>query len=302
MDNIKLICEESGARLDRYVKIEGISRSQIQNLINDGKITVNGAAVKTGYNVEVGDVIDIEIPEPKNLDVKAEDIPINIVYEDKDLLVVNKEQGMVVHPAAGNYSGTLVNALLYHCGDELSGINGVIRPGIVHRIDKDTSGLLVVAKTNKAHLSLAEQIKNKTVTRQYHSVVSGLVSANKGIIDAPIGRHPTERKMMTVTPTNSKNAVTHFEVIERFYNTSYISCKLETGRTHQIRVHMKYIGHPVLGDSLYGSKKNSYSLKGQTLHAKTLGFIHPTTNEYMEFNTELPEYFEILLSRLRDER
>ncbi|MBE7054225.1 MAG: RluA family pseudouridine synthase [Ruminococcaceae bacterium] len=301
MDNIKIICDAENIRLDRFLKLEDVSRSQIQKMINEEKVKVNGAFVKTGYLVQIGDEIEVEIPEPKNIDVIAEDIPLDIVYEDSDLIVVNKPQGMVVHPAAGNYTGTLVNALLYHCKGELSGINGAIRPGIVHRIDKDTSGLLVVAKTNKAHLSLAEQIKEKSVTREYVCVVSGLVSQNKGIIDAPIGRHPTERKMMTVTSSNSRNAVTHFEVNERFYNTSYVTCKLETGRTHQIRVHMKYIGHPVLGDPVYGAKRNFYSLKGQALHARTLGFIHPSTNEYMEFSAPLPEYFEVLLTRLREE-
>lgn len=301
MDEIRIVCDAEGIRLDRYLKLDDISRSQIQKLINNEKVKVNNEYVKTGYIVQIGDIIEVEIPEPENLDVVAENIPLDIVYEDDDLIVVNKPQGMVVHPAAGNYTGTLVNALLHHCDGKLSGINGVIRPGIVHRIDKDTSGLLVVAKTNKAHLSLAEQIKEKSVTREYVCVVSGLVSQNKGIIDAPIGRHQTERKMMTVTSSNSRNAVTHFEVNERFYNTTYLTCRLETGRTHQIRVHMKYIGHPVLGDPLYGAKRNHYSLKGQALHARTLGFIHPTSGQYMEFSAEIPEYFKILLERLRDE-
>ena len=301
MDNFTIICDTDGIRLDKYVKAESVSRSQIQSLINEGKITVNGKAQKCGYLVCKGDVIDVAIPEPEPLNIVAEDIPLDIVYEDDELLVINKKQGMVVHPAAGNYTGTLVNALLYHCKGNLSGINGVIRPGIVHRIDKDTSGLLVVAKTNNAHISLSEQIKNKTVTREYVCVASGIITADKGVIDAPIGRHPTERKMMTVTSRNSKHAVTHFEVLERFYNTTYLRCRLETGRTHQIRVHLKYINHPVLGDPLYGARKNMYSLKGQALHARTLGFIHPKTGEYMEFNADLPDYFKTLLERLRSE-
>lgn len=298
MEKIEIICDTSGIRIDKYIKIDGITRSQIQKLIDDGNVLVNGNNVKTNYKLKTNDVITVTIPEPEYADITPEDIPLDIVYEDSSLLVVNKPQGMVVHPACGNYNGTLVNALMYHCKDDLSGINGVMRPGIVHRIDKDTSGLLLVAKTNEAHLSLAQQIKDKTVKREYECIVNGNVTAKKGIIDAPIGRHPTSRLKMAVTPNNSKHAVTHFEVIEYLNNATYMRCRLETGRTHQIRVHMQYIGHPVLGDPVYASK-NPYNLKGQALHAKTIGFVHPVTNEYMEFTQPAPDYFYELLQKLR---
>lgn len=298
MEKIEIICDTSGIRIDKYIEIDGITRSQIQKLIDDGNVLVNGNTVKTNYKLKTNDVITVTIPEPEYADITPEDIPLDIVYEDSSLLVVNKPQGMVVHPACGNYNGTLVNALMYHCKDDLSGINGVMRPGIVHRIDKDTSGLLLVAKTNEAHLSLAQQIKDKTVKREYECIVNGNVTAKKGIIDAPIGRHPTSRLKMAVTPNNSKHAVTHFEVIEYLNNATYMRCRLETGRTHQIRVHMQYIGHPVLGDPVYASK-NPYNLKGQALHAKTIGFVHPVTNEYMEFTQPAPDYFYELLQKLR---
>lgn len=299
MDKISIVCDTDGIRLDKFIKIENLTRSALQKLIENNKVFVNGNAEKTSYKLKAGDEIEIFYTEPEPLKVEAENIPLDIVYEDKHLLVVNKPQNMVVHPAAGNYSGTLVNALLHHCQGELSGINGVIRPGIVHRIDKDTSGLLVVAKTNKAHLSLAEQIKEKSVKRSYICIANGVVQNNRGVIDAPIGRHASERKKMAVTDKNSKNAVTHFEVIERFQNYTYLTCRLETGRTHQIRVHLKYIGHPVLGDPLYGTKKNEFNLTGQVLHAKTLGFVHPESGEYMEFNSEIPDYFKNLLNSLK---
>lgn len=292
--------DDAGTRIDKFISIEGITRSRVQKLVEDGCVQVNGASVKTNYKVKAGDCVTVEVPEPEILDVKPENIPLDIVYEDESLLVVNKPQGMVVHPAAGNYEGTLVNALMYHCADSLSGINGVLRPGIVHRIDKDTSGLLLVAKTNEAHLSLAGQIKDKTVKREYICVVSGTVQTKKGVIDAPIGRHPTARLKMAVTNSNSKHAVTHFEVLEYFQNTTLVSCRLETGRTHQIRVHMQYIGHPVVGDPVYASK-NPYNLKGQALHAKTIGFIHPVSGEYMEFTAEPPGSFRQLLEKLREE-
>ncbi len=300
MDKISIICDTEGIRLDKYIKIENLTRSALQKLIEEDKVFVNGRVEKTSYKLKCGDEIEIFYKEPDMLEVEAENIPLDIVYEDEHLLVVNKPQNMVVHPAAGNYTGTLVNALLYHCKGSLSGINGVIRPGIVHRIDKDTSGLLVVAKTNKAHLSLAEQIKEKSVKRSYICIVNGVIPNNKGVIDAPIGRHTTERKKMAVTDKNSKNAVTHFEVLERFYNYTYLTCRLETGRTHQIRVHLKYMGYPVLGDPLYGPKKNEFKLTGQVLHAKTLGFIHPESKEYMEFNSETPTYFQDILNSLRE--
>ena len=302
METIEFICSagDSGVRIDKFVTVDGMTRSGIQKLIDEGNVLVNGNAVKTNYKLKNGDKVTVEVPEPEVLDVKAENIPLDIVYEDESLVVVNKPQGMVVHPAAGNYEGTLVNALMYHCADSLSGINGVLRPGIVHRIDKDTSGLLLVAKTNEAHLSLAEQIKNKTVKREYVCIVNGTLHTKKGMIDAPIGRRPTARLKMAVTSSNSKHAVTHFEVIEYFQNTTYVTCRLETGRTHQIRVHMQYIGHPVVGDPVYGTK-NPYNLAGQALHAKTIGFVHPVTGEYMEFTKEPPEYFEKLLEKLRNE-
>ena len=283
MENIKFVIEKS---------------SRIQKLIDDGYAIVNGNTAKSSYKVKIGDSIVLTVPDPEPLDIKAENIPLDIVYEDEHLLVINKPQGMVVHPAPGNYEGTLVNALLYHCKDSLSGINGVMRPGIVHRIDKDTSGLILVAKTNEAHLSLSQQIQSKTAKRHYECIVCGIMKTKKGIIDAPIGRHPSNRLKMAVTPTNSKDAVTHFEVIEHLNNATYVACDLETGRTHQIRVHMLYIGHPIVGDPLYLSK-NSYNLNGQALHAKSIRFTHPVTKERMEFSTPLPDYFQNLLNELR---
>lgn len=300
MDKITLVCENGGERLDKFVKIDSLTRSAVQKLIEDGRVTVNGETERVSYKVCTGDVVEVSDFEPKELDVKPENIPLDIVYEDDELLVVNKGKNMVVHPAAGNYSGTLVNALLYHCKGNLSGINGVIRPGIVHRIDKDTSGLLLVAKTNRAHISLAEQIKEKSVKRRYICIANGVIETNRGVIDAPIGRHMSERKKMAVTSKNSKNAVTHFEVLERFCGYTYLTCRLETGRTHQIRVHLKYIGHPVLGDAVYGPKKNEFNLTSQVLHAKTIGFVHPVTGEYMEFDSEIPDYFNDILNVLRN--
>lgn len=302
MDNLKIICDQSKIRIDKYLKIDGYTRSMIQNLILSGDILVNGNTVKSNHNLSFGDEILINIPDPVDAQIEAENIPLDIRYEDEHVLVVNKPQGMVVHPAPGNYSGTLVNALMYHCGDNLSGINGVVRPGIVHRIDKDTSGLLLVAKSNIAHLSLSEQIKNKTVKRSYRAICHGVLNIDKGKVDAPIGRHHTERKMMTVTSKNSKEAVTHFEVLERFNEYTFIKCVLETGRTHQIRVHMKYLNHPILGDEVYGPKKNPFGIHGQVLHACEIGFIHPVSDEYLEFSAELPDNFNNILSRLRGEK
>ncbi len=297
-----LECNENNIRIDKFVQIEDITRARLQTLIEDGYVKVNSQiCTKTNKKLKSGDIIEVLVPPPVSYEVKAENIPLDIVYEDESLLVVNKPQGMVVHPANGNYDGTLVNALMYHCKDDLSGINGVMRPGIVHRIDKDTSGLLVVAKTNDAHMSLAKQIKDKTVTREYVCVANGLVTPKKGIIDAPIGRHPTSRLKMAVTDKNSKNAVTHFEVLEYFQNSTYLKCRLETGRTHQIRVHMQFIGHSIIGDPVY-TLKNPYNLKGQALHAKTLGFVHPVTNEYMEFCADIPEDFSNLLKTLRNQQ
>ena len=293
-----LICDKPNERIDKYVTADGLTRSQIQKLIENGDITVNGRCVKPNYKLKLNDEINITLPEPKEADIKAENIPLDIVYEDNDLLVVNKPRGMVVHPAPGNYEGTLVNALMYHCKDSLSGINGVLRPGIVHRIDKDTSGLLLVAKTNEAHLSLADQLKEKTTKREYVCIVNGLLKSKSGTIDAPIGRHPTLRLKMTVTASNSKNAVTHFKVLEYLNNATYVSCRLETGRTHQIRVHMQYIGHSILGDPVYASK-DPYHLNGQALHARLIGFTHPTSGKYMEFTAEPPQYFLDLLDKHR---
>ena len=290
--------ETEGIRIDKWLCGQdcGISRSMLQKLLGEGKVAVNGKSAVKSYSVRCGDEIVIEVPEPTELDVVPENIPVEIVYQDEHLLVVNKPKGMVVHPAAGNYSGTLVNALLYHCKGQLSSINGVIRPGIVHRIDKDTSGLLIVAKNDTAHVKLAEQIKAHTFTREYQAVVCGRLKEPVGIIDAPIGRHPVDRKKMCVTEKNSKEARTEYTVLEEYNGYSYVKLKLFTGRTHQIRVHMSHIGHPVLGDEVYG--KPSKWCKGQCLHAKKIGFIHPADGEYYEFDSELPEYFKTALSKL----
>ncbi len=292
--------EDEGMRLDILVTSldPGLSRSRVQKLVAGGEVTVNGSAAKSNYKVREGDRVCVKIPAPEQQEVAAENIPLDIVYEDSDLLVVNKPQGMVVHPAAGNYSGTLVNALLYHC-DDLSGINGVIRPGIVHRIDKDTSGLLVVAKNDHAHVSLAGQLKDHSVSRKYLALVHGVVTEPSGIIDAPLGRDPRDRKKMAVITRNSKEAVTRYRVLERFEHYTLIECQLETGRTHQIRVHMAYLGHPVAGDPVYGPQKNPLGLKGQALHACLLGFRHPVTGEFMEFEADIPPYFQNLISELR---
>ncbi len=300
MEKINLKCEISGARIDKFIceKLEDITRSSVQKLIEEGNVKVNAAIVSKNYKCKAGDELEIIIPDAQPLDVKAENIPLEIIYEDDDLLVVNKPKGMVVHPANGNYEGTLVNALLYHCGDSLSGINGVIRPGIVHRIDKDTSGLLIVAKNDAAHNSLASQIKEHSFTRAYEAVLYGNLKEDEITVNQPIGRSPKDRKKMAVVYKNSKNAVTHFKVIKRYGDFTHVRCVLETGRTHQIRVHSAYIGHPVAGDEVYGPKKVITSLGGQCLHAKQIGFVHPKTGEYMEFESELPEYFKRFLKKL----
>lgn len=296
-DNIFLKAEKSdaGQRIDKFLSdnIENTTRSAVQNLIDKDKITVNNKIVSKNYKLREGDIISVEIPDPENPDVTAENIPLDIVYEDDDLLIVNKPKGMVVHPAHGNYTGTLVNALLYHCKDSLSGINGVIRPGIVHRIDKNTSGLLIVAKNDISHVRLSEQIKIHSFTREYEAIACGYFKDKSGTVDAPIGRHHTDRKKMCVTYENSKNAVTHYEVIKQYGGYAHLRLRLETGRTHQIRVHLSYINHPVLGDDVYG--KPYKGIDGQCLHARKIGFIHPTTGEYMEFTSELPEYFQKIL-------
>lgn len=290
----------AGNRLDKAVSLlnPDISRSLAQQLIDDGKILLNAKPSDKKCKVSDGDSVSVELPEPRSLEVAAEDIPLEIMYEDDCLLVVNKPKGMVVHPAAGNYEGTLVNALLSHCGGSLSGINGVIRPGIVHRIDKDTSGLLVVAKNDVAHRSLAAQIKDHSFTREYRTVVVGNIKDDSGTVDAPIGRNPRDRKKQAVTDKNSRNAVTHFEVLARYKGYTYLKVRLETGRTHQIRVHMAYRGNPVAGDTVYGGSKNVCGLQGQCLHAIKLGFIHPVTNEYMEFTSDLPQYFKDFIRRI----
>lgn len=291
--------ERKGDRLDKWLseQLEDLTRSALQKLIENASVTVNGTVPAKNYKLRGGECVSVEIPDPEPLDVLPQNIPIEIVYEDDDLLVVNKPKGMVVHPAAGNPDGTLVNALLYHCEGRLSSINGVIRPGIVHRIDKLTSGLLVVAKTDTAHNKIAEQIKAHTFTREYQAINCGRFKDKSGSVDAPIGRSKYDRKKMCVTELNSKHAVTRYEVIDEFGQYSHLKFWLETGRTHQIRVHSAYIGHPVLGDEVYG--KPFKGIEGQCLHAKKLGFIHPSTDRYIEFETELPEYFTKLLMHLK---
>ena len=290
--------EDEGQRLDAYIssKLNDISRSYIQKLIKDKKVTVNDKIEKAKYLTKKNDKIIVDVPEPVELEVVAQDIPLDIVYEDDDVLVVNKPQDMVVHPAPGNYDNTLVNAIMYHCKENLSSINGVIRPGIVHRIDKDTSGLLMIAKNNNAHNFLAEQLKDHSITREYEFICHGVIKEDKITVEAPIGRNPKDRLKMGVVQ-GGKHAVTHFEVINRFDNYTHVKARLETGRTHQIRVHSAYIKHPLLGDPLYGPK-NKFGISGQVLHARVLGFIHPSSKEYMEFEAELPEYFKKLLNKL----
>lgn len=292
---------DAGERLDKFVtestQEDAISRSQIQQWIKNGDVTVDGSAAKPNYKLSAGETVTLRIPDPVELNIEPEPIPLDVVYEDADVIVVNKPRGMVVHPAPGHYSGTLVNALLHHCRD-LSGINGVLRPGIVHRIDKDTSGLLMAAKNDKAHLSLAAQLKAHTVTRKYIAVVHGNVAHDRGTIDAPIGRDPSDRQRFTVTDKNGKEAVTHFIVLDRIQDYTVLELKLETGRTHQIRVHMKYIGHPLVGDPMYGRSKGN-PIEGQALHAGVLGFAHPADGRYLEFAAELPEDMKHLLDVLR---
>ncbi|EHL76818.1 MULTISPECIES: RluA family pseudouridine synthase [Bacillus] len=292
--------EEQHQRIDKVLSQwnEDWSRSQVQEWIKEGRVTVNGATVKANYKCEADDRIVISVPEPEVLEITPENMDLDIYYEDRDVIVVNKPRGMVVHPAPGHLSGTLVNGLMAHCKD-LSGINGVLRPGIVHRIDKDTSGLLMAAKNDYAHEKLSQQLSNKTVTRKYKAIVHGVIPHDVGTIDAPIGRDPKDRQKMAVVE-NGKHAVTHFRVLERFSQYSLIECELETGRTHQIRVHMKYIGHPLAGDPKYGPKK-TLNIEGQALHAEVLGFIHPRTEEYLEFKAPLPDDFSRILTFLRSE-
>ena len=294
--------EYEDERIDKYMAslIDSLSRSFIQKMMKEQKVLVNNIPVKANYRLRAEDEICFTLPEAAEPDIEAENIPLDILYEDDDVLVVNKPKGMVVHPAAGHYSGTLVNAVMYHCRGSLSGINGVMRPGIVHRIDRDTTGSLIICKNDNAHLSIAAQLKDHTIVRRYRAIVHGVIREEELCINSPVGRHPTDRKKMAAGVRNGKEAVTHIKVMERFRAYTYIECRLETGRTHQIRVHMDSIGHPLLGDTVYGNRKYSlpYVLQGRTLHAMTLGFIHPVSGEYVETTAPLPDYFSHLLETL----
>lgn len=301
MNEFFTVENESGERIDKFLseEFEDRSRSFLQKLIKESYIKVNDKPVKASYRLVLGDRVEITLPEIKEPDICAENIPLDILYEDSDIIIVNKPKQMVVHPAPGHYSGTLVNALLWHCKEDLSGINGMMRPGIVHRIDMDTTGSLVVCKNDSAHQCLSQQLKEHSITRIYEAIVHGNIREDEGTVNAPIGRHPTERKKMSTHAKNGRTAVTHYKVLQRFGDFTYIQCQLETGRTHQIRVHMASIGHPLLGDSVYGPRKCPFSgLTGQTLHAKTLGFIHPSTGKYLEAEAPLPKYFQKLLCNL----
>ena len=297
---ITITAQESAERIDALLarSVDGLTRSAAQRLLEQGAVTKDGAPVKKNYKTAAGDVFEITLPEPEAVDLTAQDIPLDVVYEDGDLIVVNKPRGMVVHPAPGHPDGTLVNALLHHCGDSLSGVGGEKRPGIVHRIDMDTSGLLIAAKNDFAHLALSAQLSDRTLGRTYEAVVHGSFRADSGTVNAPIGRHPTDRKRMAVTQKNSREAVTHWEVIARYSGYTHIRCRLETGRTHQIRVHMAHIGHPLVGDLVYGHKKPEKGLSGQCLHARELHFVHPRTGEELSLTCPLPDYFTEVLSKL----
>ncbi len=287
-------------RIDKFLaeQCEELSRSFLQKLLKSGEVSVNGQAVKASFRLSEGDLIVFKVPEAAKPEILPEPIPLDILYEDEDVILINKPKGMVVHPAAGHYSGTLVNALMYHCRDSLSGINGVLRPGIVHRIDMDTTGVIIACKNDVSHRSIAEQLKEHSITRRYQAIVHGRLKTDEGTVDAPIGRNPQDRKKMSINDRNGKPAVTHYHVLNRFRDYTHIECRLETGRTHQIRVHMASIGHPLLGDAVYGPARCPYRLEGQTLHAGVLGFVHPRSGEYMEFSAPLPEYFEKLLRTL----
>lgn len=288
-------------RIDKCLSmlVDSLSRSYIQKLLKDGKVTVNGAVVKANYKVKADDEVRFDVPPAEEPDILPEDIPLDILYEDRDILVVNKPKGMVVHPAAGHYDNTLVNAVMFHCHGELSGINGVMRPGIVHRIDRDTTGSIIICKNDFAHNNIASQLKEHSIVRKYHAICYGTIQEEEGTINAPVGRHPTDRKKMAVNEKNGKYAVTHYKILKRFNGYTYIECILETGRTHQIRVHMASIGHPLLGDEVYaGKRKSPFRLEGQCLHAKTLGFVHPRSLEYIETDAPLPDYFTHLLEVL----
>lgn len=294
--------EQAGERIDKFLSeaLPDLSRSYIQKLIKDGQVTVNQRSIKANYKLCASDQLELTEPKLKEPDIIAEDIALDILYEDADLLVINKPKGMVVHPSAGHYSGTLVNALMHYCKNDLSGINGVMRPGIVHRIDMDTTGSLLVCKNDFTHNDIAQQLKVHSITRVYHAIVHGVVKDDEGTIEAPIGRHPVDRKKMSINHKNGKEAVTHYKVLARFHNYTYIKCQLETGRTHQIRVHMASIGHPLLGDIVYGPAKPPCKLQGQTLHAKIIGINHPRTGDYLEIDAPLPEYFVNLLKKLEN--
>lgn len=299
---IRATNEDAGARLDSFLakSMENTSRSAAQQLIDDGRVTLRGKAVKSSYKVADNDEFEVEVPETvEDAGLVAQNIPLDVIYEDSDLIVVNKPKGLVVHPAPGHSDGTLVNALMYHCGDSLSGVGGELRPGIVHRIDMETSGLLIAAKNDFAHRHLSDQLKDRSLSRVYETIVRGNIKDESGTIDAPIGRHPTDRKRMAVTQRNSRNAVTHYEVIARYDGYTHLRCKLETGRTHQIRVHLAHIGHPVLGDMVYGMKKPELGLDSQCLHARRIKFIHPRTGERVELESSLPEYFTAVLEKLK---
>lgn len=294
---------EESIRIDKYLssQFQELSRSYLQKLLKDGGVFVNDKPVKSNYKVVEGDRIRLDVPEAVEPEILAEEMDLDILYEDKDIILINKPKGMVVHPAAGHYTGTLVNGLMAHCRGDLSGINGVMRPGIVHRIDMDTTGVLIVCKNDKAHNNIAEQLKEHSITRKYYAIVHGVLKEEEGSINAPIGRHPTDRKKMSINQKNGKPAVTHYQVLERFSRYTYVECQLETGRTHQIRVHMASIGHPLLGDQVYGPARPGFNgLQGQTLHAGVLGIRHPSTGQYMEFSAPLPAYFQELLEKLKE--
>lgn len=301
MEIFTIETDDVNKRVDVFLneEMEDISRSALQKNIEKGNITVNGEKISKNYKLRIGDIVEAELPPPENIYIVPEDIPLDIMYEDDDLIVINKPQNMVVHPAPGHYTGTLVNALMFRCGDNLSGINGVLRPGIVHRIDKDTSGVLVIAKSDLAHKGLSEQLAEHSMKRVYNAIVYNSFSEESGTVDRNIDRSKNDRKKMAVVMQGGRNAVTHYKVIEKLGKYTWVELQLETGRTHQIRVHMSYIGHPLLGDPVYGPKKCPFNLNGQVLHAKVLGFIHPRTGEYMEFNSELPDYFSSLIERLK---
>ena len=294
--------EGEASRLDAFLsaQLDGLSRSHIQKILKGGGVLVNGRPEKSSYRVAPGDQVELEVPEPEEPEILAEEMDLDILYEDRDIILINKPKGMVVHPAAGHYSGTLVNGLMAHCREDLSGINGVLRPGIVHRIDMDTTGVLIACKNDFAHTSIAQQLKVHSITRKYYAIVHGVIREEEGTVNAPIGRHPTDRKKMSINTKNGREAVTHYRVLQRFEKFTYVECQLETGRPHQTPVHMATIHHPLLGDTVYGPAKCPVSgLQGQTLHAGVLGFIHPRTGEYMEFSAPLPEYFQELLKKLK---